>query len=55
MAEPLALILAASVVLAAWAYSRAWRAHKSIEERWPGTNEKMRRTCGMLRRWGLKK
>lgn len=55
MDNVLVLILLASAVLAAWTYSRAWRVHNVIERSWPGTNERMRRTCGMLKRWGLKK
>lgn len=55
MSDVLLFITVASVILAIWTYSHAFRMHNMIERLHPGFNEKMRGTCARLRKMGLKK
>ena len=55
MPDILLIIAALSVMLAMWTYSRAFKIHNLIESVQPGFNERMRRSCELLRRLGLKR
>lgn len=55
MSDLIVIASVLSVLFAVVTYLRAFRIHEQVEEIHPGFNERMRKTCPTLRKWGLKR